>query len=388
MKFLPLVWRNLLPAEGPHDLHAAVDLRRVPAVRLPDGDPRRRSRMGVDVAGVDRLMMIHKVSLIMPLPVSYLDADRSDAGRRRLVDAQHLVRRRLPGPDELRSRSIAVEPEPYLQLYPEFKRAARPDEGAGSPTARARSSARPGEALRLEDRRPHSDPGDDLAAEAGQTLGLQRRRHLRRRRQASTRRSSSSATTTSTRTGRAAQGQVGWYVVRIADPAQAADDRRRRSTRMFANSPAETKTTTEKALRRGLRQADRRHRRDHDRRSSRPCSFTILLVVGNTMAQAVRERTSELAVLKTLGFSNGLDPGARARRVAVHRGRSAAGSGSALAWLHRRSGGDPTNAHAAGVRPAERATSSLGRRAVRAARRRRRRAAGAWRRCACGSPTR
>ena len=32
--------------------------------------------------------------------------------------------------------------------------------------------------------------------------------------------------------------------------------------------------------------------------------FTILLVVGNTMAQAVRERTSELAVLKTLGFSN------------------------------------------------------------------------------------
>ena len=32
--------------------------------------------------------------------------------------------------------------------------------------------------------------------------------------------------------------------------------------------------------------------------------FTILLVVANTMAQSVRERTSELAVLKTLGFSN------------------------------------------------------------------------------------
>ena len=32
--------------------------------------------------------------------------------------------------------------------------------------------------------------------------------------------------------------------------------------------------------------------------------FTILLVVANTMAQAVRERTGELAVLKTLGFSN------------------------------------------------------------------------------------
>ena len=34
--------------------------------------------------------------------------------------------------------------------------------------------------------------------------------------------------------------------------------------------------------------------------------FSILLVVANTMAQAVRERTNELAVLKTLGFSDGL----------------------------------------------------------------------------------
>ena len=33
MKFLPLVWRNLLPAQGPDDLHAAVDLRRVRALR-------------------------------------------------------------------------------------------------------------------------------------------------------------------------------------------------------------------------------------------------------------------------------------------------------------------------------------------------------------------
>ena len=33
--------------------------------------------------------------------------------------------------------------------------------------------------------------------------------------------------------------------------------------------------------------------------------FTILLVAANTMAQAIRERTNELAVLKTLGFSDG-----------------------------------------------------------------------------------
>ena len=31
--------------------------------------------------------------------------------------------------------------------------------------------------------------------------------------------------------------------------------------------------------------------------------FTMLLVTGNTMAQSVRERTNEIAVLKTLGYS-------------------------------------------------------------------------------------
>ena len=33
--------------------------------------------------------------------------------------------------------------------------------------------------------------------------------------------------------------------------------------------------------------------------------FTLLLITTNTMAQAIRERTSELAVMKTLGFTNG-----------------------------------------------------------------------------------
>jgi putative ABC transport system permease protein len=33
--------------------------------------------------------------------------------------------------------------------------------------------------------------------------------------------------------------------------------------------------------------------------------FTILLLTGNTMAQSIRERIPELAILKTLGFSDG-----------------------------------------------------------------------------------
>ena len=71
---------------------------------------------------------------------------------------------------------------------------------------------------------------------------------------------------------------------------------------MFANSPAETKTDTEKAFVSGLGQADRQHRHDHAARSSRAAMFMMLLVTANTMAQAIRERTNELAVLKTLGL--------------------------------------------------------------------------------------
>jgi putative ABC transport system permease protein len=72
---------------------------------------------------------------------------------------------------------------------------------------------------------------------------------------------------------------------------------------MFANSQAETNTTTEKGFIDGFA------KQVGDIGSIMiailvAVLFTILLVVGNTMAQAVRERTSELAVLKTLGFSN------------------------------------------------------------------------------------
>ena len=73
---------------------------------------------------------------------------------------------------------------------------------------------------------------------------------------------------------------------------------------MFANSPVETKTDTEKAFVAGFA------KQIGDIGSIMTAivamaMFTILLVAGNTMAQAVRERTNELAVLKTLGFGSG-----------------------------------------------------------------------------------
>ncbi len=95
---------------------------------------------------------------------------------------------------------------------------------------------------------------------------------------------------------------MGWYVIRIDDPDRAAAIAQRIDDR-FANSPYETKTSTEKAFVQGFA----KQIGDIGTIIGAVLTavfFTILLVAGNTMAQSVRERTNELAVLKTLGFSN------------------------------------------------------------------------------------
>jgi putative ABC transport system permease protein len=100
------------------------------------------------------------------------------------------------------------------------------------------------------------------------------------------------------------QGSVGWYVVRIANASQAAQIAAALDEQ-FANSPAETKTTTEKAFVQAF--ANQVGNIALIVRSIIAMAFfIILLVTANTMAESVRERTSELAVLKTLGFSDGL----------------------------------------------------------------------------------
>jgi putative ABC transport system permease protein len=104
---------------------------------------------------------------------------------------------------------------------------------------------------------------------------------------------------------RGAYGQVGWYVVKIADPSQAAAVAAGLDAQ-FANSPAETKTSTEKAFIQGFANQLGNIKAIIIAILVAVLFTLFLLVLANTMAQAVRERTSELAVLKTLGFSNWL----------------------------------------------------------------------------------
>jgi putative ABC transport system permease protein len=96
---------------------------------------------------------------------------------------------------------------------------------------------------------------------------------------------------------------VGWYVVRVADPdraeavVQAIDQR-------FANSPWETRTDTEKNFALSFARQIGNIRLIIVAIGT-VVFLTLLLVAGNTMAMAVRERTTELGVLKTVGFSDG-----------------------------------------------------------------------------------
>ena len=98
------------------------------------------------------------------------------------------------------------------------------------------------------------------------------------------------------------KGRANFFILKLSDPGRA-EAVSRTVDAMFENSPDETKTQTEKDFNISF------VKQIGDiglivRWILFAVFFTLLLVVGNTMAQSVRERIPELAVLKTLGFSD------------------------------------------------------------------------------------
>jgi putative ABC transport system permease protein len=103
--------------------------------------------------------------------------------------------------------------------------------------------------------------------------------------------------------GMGGQGQVGWYALELTDPGRAGTVTKAVDT-MFENSSARTRTETERAFQAGF----------VSMYGNVPfligviglaVVFAILLVAANTMMMAIRERTAEVGVLKTLGFDDG-----------------------------------------------------------------------------------
>jgi putative ABC transport system permease protein len=136
------------------------------------------------------------------------------------------------------------------------------------------------------------------------------------------------------------EGLVGWYGIKVHDPARAAEVARAIDEE-FANSPYETKSEPEGAFAQGFVQQIG----DVGTILVAILSavfFTILLVAGNTMAQSVRERIGEIGVLKAMGFTN-------ERALVLVLAESClltgvgGGAGLGLAWLIA-AGGSPVPA--------------------------------------------
>jgi putative ABC transport system permease protein len=96
--------------------------------------------------------------------------------------------------------------------------------------------------------------------------------------------------------------QIGWMTVKVRNPDES-ENVAKRIDALFANSSDETKTATEKAFtKQFMAQIGNIGKILVSVVSA--VFFTMLLVTANTMAQSVRERTNEIGVLKTLGFSS------------------------------------------------------------------------------------
>lgn len=127
---------------------------------------------------------------------------------------------------------------------------------------------------------------------------------------------------------------AGTYNVEIADPDRAGEISKAIDD-LFANSDSQTRTETEEAFAAGfISMAGNLALLLNG--IGLAVAFTILLVTANTMSMAVRERRTEIGVLKTLGFSSGQVMGlivSEAILLGVLGGAVGIGGSQALMWL-------------------------------------------------------
>jgi putative ABC transport system permease protein len=255
--------------------------------------------LAADLAGIDRLATMHKVSLIQQFPLSYLNRIRALDG---VVAATPFVWFGGIYQDERNQIAAqATEAETFFEVYPEY---ALPPEQRADWMA-DRSSMIVGRAVA---ERYGWKVGDTVPvrssfyrkADGGGVWDMRLAGIFE-----ATNGDNSSLyfhydylNESLNPNGR---DSIGFVIMKIANP----DESQRISAAvdaMFANSPAETKTATERAFIQGYAN----QMGDIATIVTAVASavfFTMLLVTGNTMAQSVRERINEIAVLKTLGYS-------------------------------------------------------------------------------------
>src|SRR5215831_11499207 len=333
MKFLPLIWMNVWRRRT----RTTFTLLCIFIAFLLFGivmTIRAAFSLGVDVAGRDRLVLINKVTLILPLPISYQRQIAQTPGVQ-IASHQTWFNGAYQQPTNVLT-TIDVEPAPFLAMYPDIKLS---QEQAAAWLA-DRQGAIVGKDLaarykwKLGDRIPLMSPiweaknpwEFNIVGIYDGDRGVDKTQFLFRYDYLDENRADR------------LKGIVGWYVLKIDDPSKAVAMGQTFDA-MFANSAAETKTTTEKGFIEGFA----KQLGDIGSITIAIAStvlFMFGMVAANTMMQSVRERTSELAVLKTLGFTD-------TRILALVLSESlfitlvGGGLGLAFAWMFVQRG-DPT----------------------------------------------
>jgi putative ABC transport system permease protein len=256
-------------------------------------------RQGIDIAGADRLVVIGRTGVIQPLPLPYLERIRRIPG---VKDVAHSTwfGGVYQDPKNFFAQFV-IEPEQWRRMYPEFKVpedqwhdfvADRQGVVIGTKLAQ-RFGWKIGDHVPLKPpgylgggswdfnvrgiyhgTRPQDDEGQ---------MWIQHRYFYEK-------------------APSYWHGIVGWYVVRVDDPGSALGVAKA-IDQEFANSTSETRTQTESAFAASFMK-QMGNIEFLIMAIGSVVFFTLLLVTGNTMAIAVRERTGELAVLKAVGYSD------------------------------------------------------------------------------------
>jgi putative ABC transport system permease protein len=257
---------------------------------------------GVDMAGDNRLVVINKINFTQPLPVAYVNKIKAVKGVRDVTWANW-----FGGYYQDPARqvvSFAADPESYLKVYSELEVAS----GSAEAWIADRQGALVGESLarsmgwKVGDRIPLSS-NIFSNKNGGHTWELVVDGIFRGR--------DKNVDTTYLllhykyfiETQTFGGDWVGWIVLTTDDPA-LNETVAKTIDAMFANSAFETETSTEKAFNKAfVAQIGNISLILYSVIFT--AFFTILMVVGNSIALSVRERFVEIAVLKALGFTSG-----------------------------------------------------------------------------------
>jgi putative ABC transport system permease protein len=297
MRYLPLLWANLRRKR----LRTALTFASVVVAFLLFGllkGVQHALTGGAELAGQDRLVTQHKISIIQSFPLSYLDRIRRVDGVR--VATSQSWFGGIYQDDRNQMNMFATHAEPFVEVYSEYgtaeqKQAWLADRAGvfvGSQIAE-RFGWKEGDTIPIQSNIYskadgsntwdfnisaiyHIEDGDNSSVFFHYDYFNEARTFF--------------------------NDEIGWVVLRIDDPNRGADIGRQIDA-MFANSSAETRTTSESAFLQGFAN-QMGNIAAIVTVVAAAVFFTMLLVTANAMQQAVRERVGEIAVLRTLGFSN------------------------------------------------------------------------------------